>query len=484
MNIHRTISINSYNGDSDNFYNILGVDINASQDEIKKAFRMLSLKYHPDKNPNNEQAIQYFKKINEAYKNLSDIDLRNSYNYKLMNDMSKSNSCSNILGRTNNSNNNGLNFNINKSTSLEDINIHNACDFINMLQKNLPIPIPIPINNVVKSPEIYNNYYNTKNNMNIQDLFSSKDMNYEKLLSNIFNNSLNQEQSQELSLFNITKEMLSKEMCSKNTIDSSIFYQHKIPLQSSKYTNLSINNPLTNCIDKSNINLELLKMGRLENVNNNTSTTNGSLSQNRFDIKQKMDMDMGIDMDMDNNIYKKPLPICINIDVSLVDVFNGAQIPIQIERDIIYTYSMSNNTKEIETIYIDVYKGIDDGEIITIENKGHIINDKIKGDIKVSIKMINTTEFKRKGLDLIYTKHITLKESLCGDFEFEINLLDGNSCTIKNNKGNIIKPNSFRKYPNMGLTRGSQVGNLIISFTVIFPTKLSHEQIESLSTIL
>ncbi|MFQ3574571.1 MAG: molecular chaperone DnaJ [Thermodesulfovibrionales bacterium] len=61
------------------YYATLGVDRNASQDEIKKAFRQLALKYHPDRNQGNKEAEEKFKEINEAYSCLSDPDKRNHY---------------------------------------------------------------------------------------------------------------------------------------------------------------------------------------------------------------------------------------------------------------------------------------------------------------------------------------------------------------------------------------------------------------------
>ena len=48
---------------SENHYKNLGLEETASKDEIKKAFRSLSLKYHPDRNPNNQEAVDKFCKI-------------------------------------------------------------------------------------------------------------------------------------------------------------------------------------------------------------------------------------------------------------------------------------------------------------------------------------------------------------------------------------------------------------------------------------
>ena len=69
----------------DNFYKILNVDENASQEEIKKAYRKLSLLHHPDKNQGNAEAEAKFKGINEAYQVIGDETERKKY------DMSRKN---------------------------------------------------------------------------------------------------------------------------------------------------------------------------------------------------------------------------------------------------------------------------------------------------------------------------------------------------------------------------------------------------------
>ena len=64
---------------AEDYYQVLGVDKKATADEIKKAYRKLAVKWHPDKNPNNKAAEEKFKKISEAYAVLSDPKKREQY---------------------------------------------------------------------------------------------------------------------------------------------------------------------------------------------------------------------------------------------------------------------------------------------------------------------------------------------------------------------------------------------------------------------
>ena len=61
------------------YYEVLGVDKSASADDIKKAYRKLAMKYHPDRNPGDKSAEEKFKEVGEAYEVLSDADKRSRY---------------------------------------------------------------------------------------------------------------------------------------------------------------------------------------------------------------------------------------------------------------------------------------------------------------------------------------------------------------------------------------------------------------------
>src|ERR1044071_8220239 len=61
------------------YYTVLGVPSSATQEEIKKQYRKLAAKHHPDKNQNDPKAAERFKEISEAYQVLGDADKRKQY---------------------------------------------------------------------------------------------------------------------------------------------------------------------------------------------------------------------------------------------------------------------------------------------------------------------------------------------------------------------------------------------------------------------
>lgn len=194
-----------------------------------------------------------------------------------------------------------------------------------------------------------------------------------------------------------------------------------------------------------------------------------------------MQMNMG-DMTMEGLKSKlmKPVPIIKTEEIQLSKAFNGCKLPVNIKR-----WVVENGVKkeESETVYIQIPKGVDDNELIILRGKGNALSQNNMGDVKVFIKIINDTGFIRNGLDLTLNKTITLKEALCG-FTFDLKYVDGRIFKITNNSGNIITNNYNKVINKMGLSRDEHVGNLIIVFTVDFPTDLTTEQVDALAKIL
>jgi len=322
---------------AENYYNILGVKETASKDEIKRAYRNLQMKYHPDKNNNSQESINMTQKLNEAYETLGDKSKKEYY------DMSQKNPFFNM-------NTNGIN-----------------AGFSPFEHSAMEVPIDELINAFLGGMPMRHSF----NNMN--------DFN----------------------------EM------STGQFGPKIRVFHGEPLGFQK-------------------------------------------------------------------ALQKPTSIIKSINISIGQVLTGASLPLEIERWII-----ENNIKvfETETIYVDIPSGIDDGELIILRDKGNYVNDNCKGDIKVFVKVINDSAFKRNGLNLILEKNITLKEALCG-FSFEIKYINGKSYTLNNNKGNIIPPEYKKVYNGMGLKRDNHKGDMIIHFHIDFPESLNEQQINKISEIL
>ena len=179
-------------------------------------------------------------------------------------------------------------------------------------------------------------------------------------------------------------------------------------------------------------------------------------------------------------VHPKPAPTVKTIVINMNQVLEGAIIPVEIERWIV-----ENDTKmfENETLYVTIPAGVDDNEIILLKDKGNFMDESCVGDIKLFIKVENKTEYERHGLDLLFHKTITLKESLCG-FQFELPYLNDKTFTINNNGGNVIPAEYKKVIPKLGLTREDRVGNLIIMFHVQFPEKLSGDQMSAIAGIL
>ena len=311
---------------TENYYNILGVSENATKEEIKKAYRGLQMKFHPDKNPGNQESIKMTQKINEAYETLGDEEKKSEY------DMFRNNP--NPFMRMNSHGSGGM------EVPMDDI--------FKMFFGGSPLGGMPGMPGMPGSP-----------------------------------------------------------------LGGRVHIFHGGPMNFQQAIN-------------------------------------------------------------------KPIPILKSLQINMEHVLTGVSLPLEIER-----WIMENGSKvfEKETIYVDVPPGIDENEMLILRDRGNVINEQCKGDIKINILVQNNTAFKRSGLDLILDKTITLKDALCG-FTFDIKYLNGKIYTLNNNKGNIVPPEYKKIYPEMGLKRGEHKGNMIIFFHIEFPEKLTEEQIEKLSIVL
>lgn len=330
-------------------YETLGVSEKATKEEIKKAFHKLSLKYHPDRNPNNKEAYDMFQKINNAYEILEDDQKRREY------DM-------------------GTFFQGEEGIDLNDI------------------------------------------------------------LSSLFHGSGNATFGSSGATFG-------------SAVNNNPFFQ------------VNNSNPFVNPM--------FMGMGSL----------GGGVKVHVFGPGQQQ---FGMPSFTVPSFEQKPPAIQHDLMISLNQVYMGDKVPVEIER-VINNHGLKEKEKEI--IYINVPKGIDDGEIIVLKDKGHFLSENLKGDVKIFIKIESNTEFTRSGLDLIYQKTISLKEALCG-FSFALKHLNGKVYTLSNGVGNIVTPNYKKQIPGMGLQREDHVGNLVIHFDVIFPKELSTETVTKLKELL
>ena len=131
----------------------------------------------------------------------------------------------------------------------------------------------------------------------------------------------------------------------------------------------------------------------------------------------------------------RPDAINKTLEITLEQAFAGCILPIEIER-IIHENNMRK--QEIETLYVAVPKGVDNNELILLKDKGHILSNILCGDVKVYIKVLVHSNFERNGINLIYNKNISLRESLCG-FSFPIKHIDSRAYIINNESGKYYK---------------------------------------------
>lgn len=198
-----------------------------------------------------------------------------------------------------------------------------------------------------------------------------------------------------------------------------------------------------------------------------------------FEMFFRPDQFMGGPAMMFQHIMKPP-PMMMTLQLTLDQAYTGCKLPIKIER-----WIHVNHIKqlEVETIYIDIPQGIDANECFIVTNKGNMGPDGSLGDVRINVQISNPTKLERKGIDLMYTHDITLKEALCG-FSFELTYLQNQCLRVTNARGNLVHPQYKKVIPDMGMKRDNQVGSLIIQFNILFPASLPDTTLEQLELIL
>ncbi|OOM11698.1 chaperone protein DnaJ [Clostridium saccharobutylicum] len=86
------------------YYKILNISKNATNDEIKKAFRSLAKKYHPDRNQDDKESLRKFQEVNEAYEVLSKEDSRKKYDQEIFKENNKNKEANKRNSQSNNDN--------------------------------------------------------------------------------------------------------------------------------------------------------------------------------------------------------------------------------------------------------------------------------------------------------------------------------------------------------------------------------------------
>lgn len=177
----------------------------------------------------------------------------------------------------------------------------------------------------------------------------------------------------------------------------------------------------------------------------------------------------------------KPPSIEVSLEISLSRAYAGCTESVSVKRWI--AEGGCGQREEKETLYVTVPKGADNGEILVLKNKGHCSLQGISGDVKVFLAVTNDSEFRRRGLDLVYEHAISLREALCG-FSFELRHVSGKMLTIQNPRGSIVTPGYRKIVPEFGMRRDANVGDMIIEFKVVFPSRLDSKVVDQLESLL
>ncbi|XP_058482555.1 dnaJ homolog subfamily B member 13-like [Solea solea] len=168
-------------------------------------------------------------------------------------------------------------------------------------------------------------------------------------------------------------------------------------------------------------------------------------------------------------------PIERDLNLSLDDLFHGCTKKIKISRRIMNEDGHTSNIKD-KILSVDVKPGLKEGTRIIFSKEGDQGPNNIPADIVFIVRQKSHPLFERQDNDLIYKAHISLEMALSG-FSVDLETLDGRILTIPIN--DIVHPTYRKVVSGEGMPSSwepSQRGNLVITFDIHFPEKLSAEQ--------
>ncbi|KAG7515547.1 dnaJ-like subfamily B member 13 [Solea senegalensis] len=168
-------------------------------------------------------------------------------------------------------------------------------------------------------------------------------------------------------------------------------------------------------------------------------------------------------------------PVERDLHLSLEELFHGCTKQIKIcRRELTEDTQSSIIRQKIQSI--DINPGLKEGTRIIFFKEGDQGPNNIPADIVFIVRQKNHPQFKRQDNDLIYKAHVSLEMALTG-FSVDVETLDGRLLTIPIN--DIVHPMSRKLVSGEGMPLSqdpSQKGNLIITFHIHFPERLSPEQ--------
>lgn len=184
------------------------------------------------------------------------------------------------------------------------------------------------------------------------------------------------------------------------------------------------------------------------------------------------------------SIYDKPAHIVKQLHITFEQSCSGCSLPLEVERTIMTEH---RQMRERETVYVKVHQGVDDGEIIVIKGRGNA-TAWTQSDIRVVVMVSGESVFRRRGLDLLFVKAISLREALCG-VSFEIHHPNKRALKIST-RGKVVGPTFEKRVNGFGITRvdptdgATETGDLVLTFAIEFPTTLEPATVDAIEQLL